>query len=109
MAFPARRNAGRAGRPQIHTLLSNTLRIRDAGAQSLGSTLFHEVRTCQWEELAIFHAVGKTAPQDPFWKEATHPGNEADGIAQRNKPQFLPCSGIAQAPSTCRPGQTSTQ
>jgi hypothetical protein len=66
MASPARRIVGRAGRPQIHTLLSDILRVRDTGAQSPGSTLFYKVRTCQWEELAIFHTVGKTAPQDPF-------------------------------------------
>jgi len=74
-----------------------------------GGALFHEARTCHWEKLAIFHPVGKTPPQDPFRKESTHPGDETDGIAQRNEPQFLPCSGISQAPGSCRPSQPKTQ
>src|SRR5258708_23858749 len=102
MAFPQRRIAGRAQSPQIRILLSNILGIRDVGAQSLGSALFHEARTCHWKELAIFHAVGKPAPQDPFCKETTHPSDKVDGIAQWNKPQFLPCSRIAQPPRSSR-------
>jgi hypothetical protein len=66
VVFPQRRIAGRTQSPQIHTLLRDILGIRDVGAQSLGSALFDQARTCHWKELAIFHAVGKPAPQDPF-------------------------------------------
>ena len=59
-------NCGSSSVPENYNLLSNILGIRDVGAQSLGSALFHEARTCHWKELAILHAVGKPAPQDPF-------------------------------------------
>src|SRR5205814_1006459 len=109
IVFPPRRIAGRAAPTQIHALSRDVLRIGDVGAQSGGGALFHEARTYHWEKLSIFHPVGKTPPQDPFRKESTHPSDETDGIAQRNKPQLLPCSGISQAPGSCRPSQPETQ
>jgi len=49
-------------------------------------------------KLAVFHPVGKTPPQDSFRKESTNQADETDGSAQRNKPQFLPCSGSPPRP-----------